>query len=298
MKDIIKKKQEQCAEKILEYLNKKLDKNNGYPDKTSWGYAFTYLAGSMSESYSGFKLKEKSLEFLKKQDIKDKNYPWEFIVFALKESYSLNGKRILHPGSKLRKKGTPVLNWRILHIYNKIQFEKTNFFDEIYLRFLIKTHQRKNGLLMDEYLTRSLQYHNFSLFLLLKIYEKKRNYKWLRDKITLATEYSLKHIFSDGTSQYIGRGQEQIFGYGSLIAALKIFQEIFKKDLDSSIYKLLNKVLKFQKENGFIPLVLRSNNPEKDNESFSSTSKPSGWYSYNSSFDYLPFLSYCLLIKK
>ena len=83
-----------------------------------------------------------------------------------------------------------------------------------------------------------------------------------------------------------------------MIAALKIFQEIFKKDLDSSIYKLLNKVLKFQKENGFIPLVLRSNNPEKDNESFSSTSKPSGWYSYNSSFDYLPFLSYCLLIKK
>ena len=77
----------------------------------------------------------------------------------------------------------------------------------------------------------------------------------------------------------------------------KEVQEIFKKDLDSSIHKLVNKVLKFQKEDGFIPLVLRSNNPENDKESFSNSSKPSGWYSYNSSFDYLPFLSYCLLIK-
>ena len=49
------------------------------------------------------------------------------------------------------------------------------------------------------------------------------------------------------------------------------------------------------KEDGFIPLILRSKNPEKE-VTFYNKNKPAGWYSYNTSLDYLPFLAYCLSI--
>ena len=82
----------------------------------------------------------------------------------------------------------------------------------------------------------------------MKIFEKNRNLNWLENKISIALKFSLDNILFDGTSQYIGRGQEQIFGYGSLIAALKIFQKIFKKNLEKQIDLLVTKVLSHQKK--------------------------------------------------
>ncbi len=297
MKNTTKIKQKLCAEKILDYLHSNLDIAKGYPSKTSWGYAMTYLAGKVSKTLTGDELAEKSLKFLLMQNTKDKNYPWEFIVFALKETDLIRSQKIRHEGTNLKKKGTTVLNWRLLHIYNKIQFKKFNILDEIFLRLLIKIHQKPYGLLMDEYLTRSLQYHNFSVLILLKIFEKNKKLRWLEEKIIIAIDFSLSNIMSDGTSQFIGRGQEQIFGYASLIAALKIFENIFNKDLDKEINLLVNKVYYHQREDGFIPLVLRTENLENSIQYYSENETPSGWYSYNSSFDYLPFLSYCLLLK-
>lgn len=296
MKYTTRKKQIRCAEKILIYLNQNFDSIKGYPDQTSWGYAFTFLIGCMSSFNVSSLLVQKSLNLFLKQNTSNYNYPWEFIVFAIKEASYLYDKKFSHPSTSLRGKGTAVLNWKLIHFYNKIQFKKFSFFDEIVLKILIKTHQTSYGLLMDEYFTRSLQYHNFSLLILLKIYEKKKNYKWLKNKIILAIEFSIDNIFSDGTSQFLGRGQEQIFGYGSLIASLKLYEKLFQKDLDNFLNLLLDKLLRHQKENGFIPLILRNQNNTEEKESFSNKKKPPGWYSYNSSFDYLPFLCYCLLI--
>jgi len=49
----------------------------------------------------------------------------------------------------------------------------------------------------------------------------------------------------------------------------------------------------FKTDNEFIPLVLRSNNPEKYIYDYYSD-RPPVWYSYNTELVYLPFLAYCL----
>ena len=292
MKDIIRVKQKICAENILNYLNSQLDIDKGYPYKTTWGYAFTYLVALILENNE---LSRKSLKHLLKQDTNDKNYPWEFIVFALKESQYFKFHKINHPATELKSKGTSVLNWRLLNFYNKILFKKNNFINQNFIRILVKIHQKPYGLLMDEFNTRSLQYHNFSLLLLLKIYEKDQQVKWLKKKIQLAMQFSLDNIFSDGTSQFIGRGQEQIFGYGSLIASIKLFEKLLGDNFDNQLNLLVDKIISHQKSNGFIPLVLRSENILENISNYSSDKELGGWYSYNSTFDYLPFLGYCLL---
>ena len=56
---------------------------------------------------------------------------------------------------------------------------------------------------------------------------------------------------------------------------------------------ILDEIKNFLADNEFIPLVLRSINPEKYIYDYYSD-RPLGWYSYNTELVYLPFLAYCL----
>ena len=293
MKDNLKLIQIEIANKILIFLEE-LIKNNYYErQKVTWGYAFNYLSALNLSYNKNSILVKSSISKLLQQDTNDKNYPWEFVVFALRESFKISKIKIHHPANNLRKKGTKVLNWQLLNLLNKLNFNKFGFFDEIYLKFLIKFFQREDGLFMDQIKTRSLQYHNFSLFILLKILEKKKNLIFLENSIHKGIKLSRSLIYKDGTANFIGRGQEQIFGYGSLIGALKIYSNILNENTEDDLSKLINKIKNFQADNGFIPLVLRSNNPEKYVHNYA-CDRPPGWYSYNTELDYLPFLAYCL----
>ena len=280
---------------ILNFLNKSITLHSGYPSKTTWGYAFTYLASLKLKKHVQNELITKSKISLLNQDYKEREYPWEFIVFALFESYQISKNYINHPAENLMSKGTKVLNWQLLHFLNKTNFQLFNFIDHLKLRILVKKYQRNDGLLQDQLKTRSIQYHNFSLFLLLKIFENNSDLFWLKNCIKKAMKLSTSLVLSDGSANYIGRGQEQIFGYGSILAAMKIYSKIFNEDFYPIQYKIILKLKSFQKKDGFIPLVLSSNNKE-DSKSNYFLNKPAGWYSYNSIYDYLPFLAYCLAL--
>ena len=59
----------------------------------------------MSKTSSSLDLVEKSSNFLLMQNINDNNYPWEFIVFALKESSNFTDRVINHDATYLKVKG-------------------------------------------------------------------------------------------------------------------------------------------------------------------------------------------------
>lgn len=87
-------------------------------------------------------------------------------------------------------------------------------------------------------------------------------------------------------SLYIGRGQEQIFGYGSLLYALKTAHQITNKKIYQEKYLIVkHHVDSYIRKDGSIPLVLSSYEKKHPNSRH-------GWYSYNSFDDYVPFFYY------
>lgn len=284
------------AELLVQHLTEKLDKKNGYPDQPSWGYAFSYLLAKQSDSPDFSELAKKALIHLEQQNHRHPNYSWEFVVFAiqkLKKQHKFNEVNSL---DNYHEKGTRMFNWFLLRNVNKMFCEKFTIFDKV--KFYIGLHlfQNKEGLILDEFKTRSLQYHAFCLFILAHIIEQQPKNIIVRKRFLAGVKCATNHILEDGTSIYVGRGQEQIFGYGSLIYALE-FCNAYVEPLDEDILnKLTNKVVNFQREDGSYPLVLRKRQPENRDECFKST-HPDGWYGYNTLYDYQPFLGYCLFMS-
>lgn len=291
-----KSKYQESAKQLVNHLNTKLDKKNGYPDPPSWGYAFSYLLGKQSDQFSFIELAEKAFFHLEKQDKKHPNYSWEFVVFAiqkLKSQYQLSENNSLE---QYHEKGTRMFNWFLLRNMNKIFCDKFTLIDKYKLQVGLHLFQNKEGLILDEFKTRSLQYHAFCLFILANIIEQQPTNETLKKQFLAGVRCAINYILDDGTSIYIGRGQEQIFGYGSLIYALEFCNSFVEPLEDTILNKLADKVLSFQRENGSYPLVLRARESERENVNFRADS-PDGWYGYNTLYDYQPFLGYCLYMS-
>jgi hypothetical protein len=158
---------------------------------------------------------------------------------------------------------------------------------------------QKNGFIFDEKGyekgSKSFQYHCYSVSLLGEIFDKAKK-EFIRKRFLQGVNYLIPFILPNGDTLYIGRGQEQIFGYGALIYALEYAHKITK----TAIYKQKAKIvtsylLKFQREDGSFPLVLRGGEEEYPGEIDTQDDRFLGWYRYNSYFDYLSFLGYYLI---
>jgi len=291
-----KTKFSQSAKQLVNHLNHKLDKEVGYPDQPSWGYAFSYLLAKQSDQIAFNELAEKAIKHLEAQDQQHPNYSWEFVVFAiqkLKKQHKLSGANSF---DRYNEKGTRMFNWFLLRNINKIFCDKFTTFDKWKLNIGLRLFQNKDGLILDEFKTRSLQYHAFCLFILAHIIEQQPKNKTVKKHFLAGVKCAIGYILEDGTSIYIGRGQEQIFGYGSLIYALEFCHSQIEPLDESILDKLAAKVTNLQREDGSYPLVLRATQPENIGVSFKSDA-PDGWYGYNTLYDYQPFLGYCLFMS-
>ncbi|OQX86411.1 MAG: hypothetical protein B6D55_06140 [Candidatus Omnitrophica bacterium 4484_70.2] len=105
-----------------------------------------------------------------------------------------------------------------------------------------------------------------------------------------ATYFIADKMMPNGRTLYIGRGQEQIFGYSTLLYSLELAQLFLKKNFfEKKITKLLKLLTHFQRKDGSFPLVLNENEKNLSfHQTLSSKALP-GWYLYNTIFDYLPF---------
>ncbi|THB65906.1 MAG: hypothetical protein D6B27_07625 [Gammaproteobacteria bacterium] len=283
------------AKELLQYLNFKLDAIEGFPDQPTWGYAFTLLAALQYEAdLNKNELAQKALALYEKQSKPQKIFSWEFTTFAINLSATLTKEQRILDLCAYKAKGTRMINWALLRQLNKVYTGKDSIVTGFILRIIKLLFTTSDGQILDEFYTRSLQYHAFCLFVLTEL-DKTGRYPWVSDWLIRGCRFSNKMILNDGTALYIGRGQEQIFGYGALIYALEYVDKHYKQKFESSIEKVWHHVSSFQREDGSYPLVLRSYQAEHGDISYDSD-KPHGWYSYNTLYDYQPFLAYCLLM--
>ncbi|HCE3035152.1 TPA: hypothetical protein NG287_002431 [Vibrio parahaemolyticus] len=290
MCDSRKKKQRIAAEKLASFLSEKLNKDKGYPDIPTWGYAFSAL---FNQSVGGREIEQElALKFLSQQDKDNKEYSWEFVTFSSgiltknKNCKVPDGFEIYH------EKGTRMFNWFLLRCHNKLLFKRNCKLTLAKLKIALSFYQMEDGLILDEFKTRSLHYHAFCLFVLAHIL-RENDIPWLKLAFQKGVKCAMNYILKDGTALYIGRGQEQIFGYGALLYSLEFYNSNISQDECTKVEKVSNKVISFQRSNGSFPLVLRTNAPEEEDVSFK-INKPCGWHGYNTLYDYLPFLGYCL----
>ncbi len=134
-------------------------------------------------------------------------------------------------------------------------------------------------------LSRPIQYHIFTVAVLHRVYLLNRSEK-LKERFIKGVRYFLPFVDPDGDFNYVGRGHEQIFGYGAAIYALEAaFKETGEDVFLTTADRLFDYLLKFRKGNYF-PLVL---NDRPDEER-------SGWYDYHHLTVYNAFLGVWLAL--
>ncbi len=277
---------------IIDYLKRRLNEC-GYPDEPSWGYAFSMLAALEHEpDLTTNEFAKRSLIHLINQNKNDSNYPWEFVIYALHRSNKLVSEKSLIK-YEYAEKGTRMVNWTLMRQLNRVNHKKDSVKVGVILWCIKKLFTHKEGLILDEMSTRSLQYHAFCLYILAEL-DQTHYHTLVFDWLIKGCQFSVNMMCSDGCSLYIGRGQEQIFGYGALLFALEYANTKYELHLNGSIKNLWRYLSSFQRKNGSYPLVLNPNEPEKEDVSFHKD-KPHGWYGYNTLYDYMPFLAYCLV---
>jgi len=279
-------------QEMIEKLDKfmiSIQKDDGsYPGKTNYGYTFSALFWS----YCGIEEHNEYIErALKAHTYQDKNYfdyPWEFNNYAL---LKLKERKLyLAPVFWQCNKGTKVTNWRLLGVINAYRATKKKY----YLLKLIPIlfgKISKDGLIRDEKFlrshTRSFQYHAFSMALLGELFVLSE-IKIIGELFLKATFFITDKIMESGRALYLGRGQEQIFGYSVLLYCLELAYKLtHERKFAKKALNVLALLKSFQREDGSFPLVL--NEEEFKKGLLSSNDKPLGWYSYNTPFDYLPF---------
>lgn len=265
-------------------------------DTINYGYTFSALFWSF---FKGDHYEDRINTVLKKyrtqiKNVNKKMFSWEFNNYALLE---LKNKGFILEKDLIKslnfKKGTKVTNWELLRILNDIKSKNSySQRNKIKLNFLLNKIFTENGFIHDEInfrkKTYSFQYYFFSLALLLDLYiitkEKKILTKFLK-----AINFILNTLPENNYFIFLGRGQEQIFGYASLIYILNgaYFLTNRNKEILEKLYAVVTKLKKYQRNDGSFPLVLSE---IEHRESTNASIKLYGWYLYNTIYDYIPFL--------
>lgn len=161
---------------------------------------------------------------------------------------------------------------------------------------IIEKMQLPSGLILDEPHVASFHYHAFCLALLAEIWLESKDEK-IKAHFMKGLHFLRPFILQNGSSLMVGRGQEQLFGYGALILALSHAVATFgDATFSDELARVFSYVFSFQQEDGSLPLVLKKtfDGPSEKVDLFSP--RFFGWYGYNNYFDYLPFFAF--LVQK
>ncbi len=151
----------------------------------------------------------------------------------------------------------------------------------------------RRGFIADRPGVRSFAYHAFCGALLADLW-KERRARWAGVAAARAAHFAARFVLPNGDGMYVGRGQQQIFGYGALLYLLEAAAQLTGEDVFSEAAdRAFSRLMQFQRGDGSFPLVLREGEPA---EPWSPDAPLPGWYSYNRYADYLPFLG-CFLLK-
>lgn len=276
---------------ISDYLSKWLKEKKSFNTRSFYGETFTLLMLNHACKLD-IELKEILLGEYDQKDKNSESFHFEFNNYAfanllkLKEDQEYFSR--LYP---LKFKYTSCTNWTLLRANTCISLnhEKDKAIEEA--KNKVDNFQLKSGLILDDIDVKSFQYHCFSTAMLGEIYLNTQDDFFFKAFIR-GVQFIKKFILPNGCSLYVGRGQEQSFGYGALIYILSLYFKFTGcQKTYAEISTIVDYVDSYQNESGNIPLVLNQLNLSKPlmevdlkNEEYS------GWYMYNNHFDYLPFL--------
>ncbi|MCG8352022.1 MAG: hypothetical protein MI924_30010, partial [Chloroflexales bacterium] len=153
---------------------------------------------------------------------------------------------------------------------------------------LVLGMQTPEGLLPDTPQSRSLQYHAYTLSLLGLHYQLSAH-DHVRDALLSGARFIADFIDPEGDFNYFGRGQRQIFGYASLILALRAAAHCTPDHAEAARFatlaeRVLGFMHRFCDADGIFPLVLNT------------AGEQWGWYCYNRRGDYLAFCGVWFLL--
>ena len=228
--------------------------------------------------------------------LQDGSYHWDFQNLAFLQVYFRLSPFLDPAVKKLWKKkikrlrensNNSLTNWLCMRAFSSLLrmmlFWNPKYVIQYYWRLeKVRWAKDGDGCFEDETgKSRSVQYHLYTVALLHQIYRLRKNRALLKEFMQ-GVDYFIQFIDPDGSCQYIGRGQEQIFGYGLALYILEaaIVEDpgnasFYQKHLDA----VWNHLSSFYHDPHF-PLAL---NRRKDDEGF-------GWYDYNYLTVYNAFL--------
>ncbi|HWR04513.1 MAG TPA: hypothetical protein VN419_10890 [Humidesulfovibrio sp.] len=223
-------------------------------------------------------------------------YHWDFNNYAFAKSLVLLGDAL--PTAE-RARGLGVMrawkenrhktvNWLFMRAYNATLRRKlcgglTDALRARYNLFLSLRCQLEDGCIEDvRHTSRPIQYHAFSTALLHQLYLLTGERRFLR-RFLAGLEYLLPFVAPDGDFNYLGRGHEQIFGYGVALYVLEAGLPHAggnAQRVDEAAERCLAHLSRYTTPEGCFPLVLNGH----DND------RRYGWYDYHHLTVYNAFL--------
>ncbi len=289
------KSYQEVSKRIAKYLANKQTNRGSFPARSFYGETFAiFLWSCFGRDFS--RNIEKAMSYYEGKDKSDPQFHWEFNNYALCHYYNNTGDtRAFTLLKNSRFRGTKVTNWILLRAVTRLY--RRRVFDNIKASLEINNSlsRQKEGFFFDEDYARSFQYHCFSTALIGELFELTDNKKY-KYKFLSGVDFISNFIMPNGDTLYIGRGQEQILGYGALIFILEFAHKITGNKLyKKNAGKVFSYLLKFQRTDGSFPLVLREGEIGYPNKIDTEDTRFLGWYAYNNFFDYLPFLGAYLM---
>lgn len=286
----------QINEGILKFLKSKLKNHSGFPSRSFYGESFTLLLMNQL-NHNDDELIKVLLDEYDKKDQVNSQFHFEFNNYAftnllLKTPTNQEILKRLYP---LKFKNTSCTNWTLLRCNTKIRAgeDVENAIKDSKLK--IKKFQLKSGLILDDPGVKSFQYHCFSMGMIAEIFFL-TNIKFYLQSFLKGVDFIRKFILPNGQALYVGRGQEQSFGYGALVYILSIYYFLTKKDeVLIDIHVVLNFIKKHKHKDGSFPLVMNSSKIKNESNVDLNNSDFAGWYQYNNYYDYLPFMAVFLM---
>jgi hypothetical protein len=281
---------------VAQYLRKQWGLAGAYPARSLYGEPFSVLLWSFwrdefDKEISG------ALRFYSAKKKTKPEFHWEFNNYALLHYRRRTGERrvdeLLQP---LRFRGTPVTNWTLLRSAARFAAGHQRMKALCELTDKLRHCQLPSGQILDDSGVKSFQYHCFSAALLAEL-STYRAMACLRRPFVRAVDFIRHFILPNGDTLYIGRGQEQSFGYGALLYILaEAYQMTQRAEYLADLAQVWDYVCKFQRDDGSFPLVFSGIEDGFPAEADANDARYPGWYPYNNYFDYLPFFG-CFLAR-
>jgi hypothetical protein len=219
----------------------------------------------------------------------------EFNAYALLHCQEAMGWGHLAPLlRRLRLDGRHSANWMLLRAVCRLH--RGRFYAPVRARLGARAavaFHRKYGLIEDRPGVRSFGYHAFCGALLADLYDLS-GWSWAGRNATAAAAFLAPFVLPNGDALYVGRGQQQIFGYGALLYLLEMAAGITGDyTYAETAERTFARMGRRWRTDGSFPLVLREG---AEPEPWHPDASRPGWYSYNCYADYVPFLG-CMLLK-